>query len=149
MFSFVFGQRDLNYVPSRVISGESQYKQLDLSKNSSKGFLESFEVSVPPEGWTKINPTGGSGWGQVGYGETVSGWQDANFTQLAGGGSKVAYATYNTGGTSNNDQWLVTPAIDVIADDSLIFYLSVLSNYADSLSILVSESEQKLPILLH
>jgi energy-coupling factor transporter transmembrane protein EcfT len=72
---------------------------------------ESFEgASFPPAGWTKLSPDGGTGWTSITNGTTpLPGWNGGVATVPTGGGTKTSYATWNTGGATANDQWLITP----------------------------------------
>ena len=87
---------------------------------------ESFEgATFPPAGWIKLDPDGGTGWASIVAGTTpLPGWNGGVATVPTGGGTQTAYASWNTGGASANDQWLVTPQImNVQASDSLSFWL--------------------------
>lgn len=103
---------------------------------------ESFEgTTFPPAGWVKISPDGGSGWNRQLNGTTpVPGWQGGRITVPPGGGNAVAFCTWNTGGPSSNNQWLVTPRItNVQATDSLKFWVRYWpSYYADTLEVRIS-----------
>lgn len=105
---------------------------------------ESFEgATFPPAGWTKLNPDGGTGWNQQSNGTTpVPGFVGGTVTTPVGGGSKVAFMSWNTGGASSNDQWLITPQItNVQSNDSLKFSLRYWPNsYRDSIEVLISTS---------
>ncbi len=105
---------------------------------------ESFEGTFPPAGWTKINPDGGSGWNQQTNGTSpLPGWDDGVITVPPGGGSKVAYCTWITGGETSNDQWLVTPQLTNIgANDSLKFWLKNFNDgfFRDSIEVWISVS---------
>jgi len=81
-------------------------------------FSEGFEGELfPPVGWTTLNPDGGTGWISLDEGTSpVPGWQGGTADAAPDGGSKMAFATWNTGGETSNDQWLVTPAL--IANDN-------------------------------
>ncbi|MGA9116497.1 MAG: choice-of-anchor J domain-containing protein, partial [Bacteroidota bacterium] len=106
------------------------------------GFTESFEgTTFPPAGWSKISPDGGTGWNRQTAGTSpVPGWTGGAITVPAGGGTAVAFATWNTGGASSNDQWLVTPQItNVAASDSLKFWVRYWPNsFADTLEVRIS-----------
>lgn len=101
---------------------------------------ESFEGTFPPTGWTKQNPDGGTGWAQCADGTTpLDGWNGGTQTVPPSGGNYVAYCTYTTGGSSGiSDQWLISPAISVIASDSLSFYLWFFGAYIDTLDVRIS-----------
>lgn len=103
---------------------------------------ESFEgTTFPPAGWVKLNPDGGPGWNRQVVGTTpVPGWQGGVITAPPGGGSAVAFCTWNTGGATSNDQWLVTPQLTgVSANDSLKFWMRWWPNtYDDTVQIRIS-----------
>jgi hypothetical protein len=108
-------------------------------------FYESFEgVTFPPAGWVKYSPDGGTGWTRITAGTTpLPGWTGGTATPapVAGSGTGMAYATWNTGGTASNDQWLVTPQImNVQSGDSLKFWIRKFSNYADQIQVKISTS---------
>ena len=87
---------------------------------------ESFEgTTFPPAGWIKLDPDGGTGWTSITAGTTpLPGWNGGVATVPTGGGSQTAYCSWNTGGASANDQWVVTPQLtNVQPGDSLTFWL--------------------------
>lgn len=103
---------------------------------------ESFEgATFPPAGWTKLSPDGGSGWNrQLNNTSPIPGWQGGRITVPPGGGTAVAFATWNTGGPSSNNQWLVTPQLtNVLASDSLKFWLRYWPNsFSDTVEVRIS-----------
>ena len=103
---------------------------------------ESFEGTIyPPPGWTKLNPDNGTGWNQQILGTIpIPGWTSGSITVPPGGGNKVAFCTWTTGGTSSNNQYLVTPQItNVQPNDSLKFYLRYWpDSFRDSFEVLIS-----------
>ncbi|HXG00194.1 MAG TPA: choice-of-anchor J domain-containing protein, partial [Bacteroidota bacterium] len=103
---------------------------------------ESFEgTTFPPSGWTKISPDGGTGWNrQLNGTSPIPGWTGGRITVPPGGDSAVAFCTWNTGGSSSNNQWLVTPRItNVLENDSLKFWVRYWpNNYADTLEVRIS-----------
>lgn len=102
---------------------------------------ESFEnATFPPTGWVKASPDGGTGWNRQLAGTTpIPGWNGGTVTTPAGGGTAVAYCTWNTGGATSNDQWLMTPQIaNIQADDSLFFWMRKFGAYADALDLAIS-----------
>ena len=133
------GQRNLNaphYVSDKTIIKKGA--ELNQSKAS---LFESFESSFPPAGWIKANPDGGTGWAKIANGTTpLPGWNGGTVTVPAGGGNNVAYCTWSTGGASSNDQWLITPALDIVAGDFLTFSMQVqnANTYFDHVEILLS-----------
>lgn len=107
-------------------------------------FSESFEdVTFPPAGWVKASPDGGTGWNRQVAGTTpIPGWNGGTVTAPPGGGNAVAFCTWNTGGASANDQWLITPQItDIQAGDSISFWMLLpgyANAYAENVDILIS-----------
>ncbi len=102
---------------------------------------ESFEgATFPPTGWVKASPDGGTGWNRQTAGTTpIPGWNGGTVTTPTGGGTAVAYCTWNTGGATSNDQWLITPQIaSVQTDDSLSFWMRKFGSYVDHLDIKIS-----------
>lgn len=102
---------------------------------------ESFEGSFPPLGWTKLNPDGGPGWNQqTNLTSPIPGWTGGTITVPPGGGEKVAFCTWTTGGAVSNDQWLVTPQLTNIgSNDSLKFWLRYWpDSYRDSIEVWIS-----------
>jgi N-acetylneuraminic acid mutarotase len=105
---------------------------------------ESFEgATFPPAGWVKLNPDGGTGWASITSGTTpLPGWNGGVATVPTGGGTKTAYASWNTGGTTANDQWIVTPQItNVQPNDTLKFWLrkpGYCNNYLDHFDVKIS-----------
>ena len=102
-------------------------------------FIESFETSVPPTGWTVQSPDGGTGWAQVANATTpYPGYAGGTTSVPPGGGGFTAYCTYTTGGTASNDQWLITPQFNVAAGDSVAFQLLFFGAYIDTMYIKLS-----------
>ena len=110
-------------------------------------FFEDFEGTYPPDGWLKLNPDGGTGWEPLEVGTTpIPGWTGGEATACPDGGSWQAFCTYTTGGATSNDQWLVTPQINIQADNVLDFYMIYyFDNYADHVEILISTTVQNDP----
>ena len=116
--------------------------QLD---NPVSSLSESFEGGTfPPAGWTKLNPDGGTGWDrQLAGVSPIPGWNGGTTSVPTGGGTAAAFCTWNTGGATSNDQWLVSPQItNVQPDDSLRFWLLkpgyTSASYLDNIDILIS-----------
>ncbi|MFH0736122.1 MAG: choice-of-anchor J domain-containing protein [bacterium] len=104
---------------------------------------ESFEgATFPPAGWVKYSPDGGTGWNQQNVGLTpIPGWTGGTITPTPNGlgGSKVAYCTWNTGGATSNDQWLVTPQVTGLQSTAnLKFHVRKFGQYLDGLKIKIS-----------
>ena len=109
-------------------------------------WVESFEgATFPPACWTKATPDGGTGWEQIANGTSpLPGWTGGTMTVPTGGGSNAAYATWTTGGSTENDQWLITPAVAVQNNQSLSFYVFWFGHYTDLLDIKVSTTDKNL-----
>ena len=103
-------------------------------------WIESFEgTSFPPACWAKESLDGGTGWAQIASGTTpLPGWTGGTMSVPTGGGTGAAFCTYTTGGTSSNDQWLITPQIAVQNNQALSFYLFWFGHYQDNVDIKVS-----------
>lgn len=113
--------------------------------NNEETLFEGFEENVfPPEGWTKFNLDDGTGWDQIETGEAPPGY-DGSVESAPGGGEKMAFVTYATGGENMNDQWLVTPQIVITEDFILSFYLQYLPFLEDNVDIRISTSVQDDP----
>ena len=110
--------------------------------NPLSSLNESFEnATFPPAGWIKINVAQGStGWNRQLVGTTpVPGFNGGVITSPPGGGNAVAFCNYETGGSSSNDQWLVTPQLTNIQPvDSLRFWLRKFGAYLDHMDIKIS-----------
>lgn len=136
-------ERDYNYVAPQSSLSDNSITNLDfVQTNGAKAFFisEGFEVSVPPSGWTIANPTGGTGWNRQTIGTSpMPGWQGGTITGPAGGGNAVAYCSWNSGGATSNNQWLITPQLNITSGDFLSFYaINYTSTFKDKLEILVS-----------
>ncbi len=117
---------------------------------------ESFETAVPPAGWIKHSPDGGTGWNRQTNGTTpIPGFENlvGTVTTPAGGGNGVAFATYLTGGTVPdingafpNDQWLVTPGVAITtAGTNLTFWVRKFTDLIDNLEVKISTTTNALP----
>ncbi|MBX2975052.1 MAG: choice-of-anchor J domain-containing protein [Ignavibacteriaceae bacterium] len=108
----------------------------------SSTLSESFEsTTFPPAGWTKLSPDGGTGWTRIATGTTpLPGWNGGTATPATGtAGTGMAYATWNTGGATANDQWLVTPQITSVgANHSLSFWMRKFGAYAEAFDVKIS-----------
>ncbi len=94
-----------------------------------------------PANWTTQSPDGGSGWTTVDVGTSpVPGWQGGTVTDHTGATTgAVAFCTWNTGGSSANDQWLISPQVAITNGDALNFWLQRNPDaYADNVDILLS-----------
>ena len=109
---------------------------------SAQTINEGFEGTFPPTGWTIQSPDGGSGWMDTLVGTTpIPGWTGGVITACPNGGLSLAYCSWNTGGASSNDQWLITPQItNVPANYSISFWMKKYFAYADAVNIKVSST---------
>jgi hypothetical protein len=106
---------------------------------------EGFEgATFPPAGWAKFNVGGGTGWQILGAGVTpVPGWEGGTADPAPDGGTQMAFCTWETGGTSSNDQWVVTPQITVTGDTYLSFWMRYWpEDYDDNVEIKLSTTVQ-------
>lgn len=119
-----------------TLAGEA----VECNTISSFPWVESFEsATFPPVCWTKASPDGGTGWAQIADGTTpLPGWYGGTMTIPTGGGANAAYCTWSTGGSSSNDQWLITPQIAVQANQELSYYVFWNGGYYDQLDVKVS-----------
>lgn len=147
LFAFTFsndnGTKDLSQ-RSTTFSSETVVVKGPALDNPLSTLSESFEgASFPPAGWIKLNPDGGTGWTSLTAGTTpLPGWNGGVATVPPGGGTKTAYATWNTGGATSNDQWLVSPQLtNVQSGDSLKFWVrkpGYCNNYMDHFDVKIS-----------
>ncbi|MCB9068050.1 MAG: choice-of-anchor J domain-containing protein [Calditrichae bacterium] len=105
--------------------------------------FESFEdVNFPPANWQKYNQDGGTvGWSSQTIGTTpIPGWGGGIVSGPPNGGARVAFNSWNTGGSNFNDQWLITPQITGVEyGDSLHFWIRNWPfNYIDSVDVRIS-----------
>jgi hypothetical protein len=110
---------------------------------------EGFEgTAFPPSGWAKMNPDGGTGWVSINAGTTpIPGWTGGTATSAPNGGSKMAFCTWDTGGPTSNDQWLVTPQVTVETGMLLNFYMrcAYASQYNDNVQVKLSTTVNNSP----
>lgn len=109
-------------------------------------YTESFEgATFPPACWTKANPDGGTGWASVADGTTpLPGWNGGTMTVPANGGTKAAYCTWNTGGATSNDQWLISPQINIpSANYSLFFEMFWFGSYVELVDVKISTTDNQ------
>ena len=110
---------------------------------SAQSINESFEgATFPPTGWSLLNPDGGTGWRQDTVGSNpITGWTGGVVTACTNGGTYMAFCTYITGGTTSDNQWLVTPQIvNVPTGYKLNFWMNKFGAYTDTVNVLVSTS---------
>jgi hypothetical protein len=107
-------------------------------------WTESFE-SFLPECWSKANPDGGTGWSEIAYGTTpLPGWTSGELLTLEGGGNSAVYCTWNTGGATSNDQWLISPQIAVQENQELSYYIYSGADFKDNLDVKISTTNRDL-----
>lgn len=106
---------------------------------------ESFEGAFPPAGWVKFSPDGGSGWEQITVGTSpIPGWTGGTVTAPPGvaPGSAMAFATWTTGGSVSNEQWLVSAQVTgVQTGDELSFWMKKTFGYADTVRVKISTTD--------
>jgi hypothetical protein len=133
--SKAFSQKAVKYDNPVIVQGTPL-------QTESTTLNESFEgTTFPPAGWVKLSPDGGTGWTRIATGTTpLPGWTGGTATPAnSTAGIGMAYATWNTGGASSNDQWLITPQITGVgANHTLKFWMRKFSSYADNLDIKIS-----------
>jgi hypothetical protein len=132
----------------KVESGTSALKPNPSKAPLSGYYMESFEGTFLPDGWTKqtVNSTH-NGWDQCANGTTPlnSMWEGTQ-TVPPMGGNFVTYCCYMTGYSSSGyDQWLITPQFTVAASDSLKFYIFRYGAFQDSLDVMISTSGNDIP----
>lgn len=106
---------------------------------------ENFEGTVfPPEGWAKLNPDGGTGWEIINVGTTpLPGWNGGVAEAAPNGGTKMVFASWEQGGATANDQWLITPQIVAAEGFEFSFYLRYWPDtYPDQVDIRISTTDQ-------
>ena len=129
-----------------TVTKENYYRynaDVEVISGSTSAFPESFELTTfPPEGWTKFNVGGGSGWNRQTIRSPIPGWTSGTISSPPGGQNAIAFCTWNTGGTSSNDQWLLTPQLSGMAitdSDSLIYWVKCFfDTYADTVEVRIS-----------
>ena len=109
---------------------------------SSNSITENFEgTTFPPAGWAKLTPDGGTGWERGVVGTTpIPGWNGGTIINPPGfTGSGNAFFSYQLGGATANDSWLIAPQLlNVQAGDSLKFWLRKFGTYIDKLEVKIS-----------
>jgi hypothetical protein len=140
-----------NYPGPENLAGEVDGQEVTLTWGGStpppppgEAFEEGFEGAFPPADWAKLSPDGGTGWTALATGTTpVPGWTGGEATAAPDGGSFMAYASWEGGGASANDMWLVTPQLTAAAGDVISFYLRYWPDtYTDNVQILISTASQ-------
>ena len=107
---------------------------------------ESFEnSSFPPAGWSRFTAANNIiTWDRITLGVLPPGWNPGfglETTVPPGGGTAVAFATYDGNGPITNDIWLVTPKLyNLSLTDSLTFWVQVKGGYADNLDVKISKT---------
>ncbi|NPD83684.1 T9SS type A sorting domain-containing protein [Lentimicrobium sp. L6] len=104
-------------------------------------YYEEFEGAFPPAGWMKANPDGGTGFEAIAAGTTpLPGWNGGEAVACPEGGAQMAYASWQQGGASSNDQWLISPMLEAYDGYELAFYMDVpyADSYLENVDILIS-----------
>lgn len=143
--SISYAQKDFSIQKSFTGYDNNTVEPETIVRQSPKsGVLESFEGTFLPEGWTKQNPDQGSGWDRIEDGTSpLPGWTGGSMTIADGAGSFAAYCTWTTGGESSNDQWLISPPVEIDGSSQLSFKLMFYSDYVDNLDVLLSTSDNQ------
>jgi len=125
-------------------STEIKTEYIEVLDNSNLVLFEGFEGSFLPEGWLKISPDGGTGWETLETGTSpIPGWTGGEATACPGGGSYQAFATWSTGGSIANDQWLISPQITIQDGAVLAFWMAYyFDSYRDHVDVLISTTVQ-------
>lgn len=116
-----------------------------VSLDGAAALNEGFEgATYPPQGWLKLNPVAGSGWTTIDAGTTpIPGWQGGTADPAPDGGQKMAFCTWNTGGATSNDQWLVSKQLTMAPGLKLSFHLRYWPNtFADRVQVKISTTVQ-------
>lgn len=106
---------------------------------------ENFDAETfPPSGWITANPDGGTGWTRVEVGTSpVPGWTSGIVTSPFEGPG-VAFCTYNTGGPTSNDQYLITPQLAITAGHRLDFWMQKFPDgYSDEVQVRLSTTDNQ------
>ena len=113
---------------------------LSWNEHLGEELFEGFEGDFPPAGWSKLNPDGGTGWMQLASGTSpLPGWVGGEAIPAPDGGNFMAYASWQQGGASSNDQYLITPEIVVADGFEFSFYLRYWPDeYDDNVDIRIS-----------
>lgn len=142
LLGFSSDPRDRDLTSKRHTTNNPKFVYGPALQSPMSALNESFEgTTFPPAGWTKANPDGGTGWNRQTNGTTpVPGFVGGIVTVPPGGGNACAFESWNTGGATSNDQWLITPQLtNMQSSDSLIFWLRYWPNsYRDSIEVKIS-----------
>ncbi len=135
--------RDYNYVPQKnIIKKHTTKSDIVVKSTNAYQLDEDFNGSSNlPAGWSLQSPDGGTGWEVLAVGTSpVPGWQGGTCTDHTGATTgNVAFCTWSTGGSSSNDQYLITPQVAITNGDHINFWLQRSPDaYADNVDILLS-----------
>ncbi|RKX17569.1 MAG: hypothetical protein DRP35_10715 [Candidatus Zixiibacteriota bacterium] len=135
--------RDYNYVPQKnIIKKHTTKSDIVVKSTNAYQLDEDFNASSNlPTGWSLQSPDGGDGWKVLAVGTSpVPGWQGGTCTDHTGATTgNVAFCTWSTGGSSSNDQYLITPQVAITNGDHINFWLQRSPDaYADNVDILLS-----------
>lgn len=148
-FTFTYSPTSVgNHTATCTISTNGGNITIDLSGTAISGctfsqfpWVESFEGNFPPACWTKYSPDGGTGWAKITAGTSpLPGWVGGTMSVPTDqdAGNAAAYCTWNTGGNTYNDQWLVTPQFALSNNLFLHFYVFWYGAYQDYIDIKLS-----------
>ncbi|HRX07022.1 MAG TPA: MBG domain-containing protein, partial [Kiritimatiellia bacterium] len=144
----------INVFADHSRAGRVYAEPVEIHPGDSAGeglLFESFEdwplqpgQSAPP-GWKKWQEAGGRGWSNTWVGrQPMPGWMSGTNEAPPDpeAGSRMAYVTYTHGGSKTNDLWLISPTIKNVPSNYAVsfWYRSSFSNFADSISVQVSEN---------
>ena len=126
--------------PTEVQYNEDINLSWEAPSTPSASFFEGFEGDFLPEGWSKFNLDGGSGWQALEVGTSpIPGWIDGTATACPNGGLQQAFATWLTAGSPVSDQWLVTPQLTYSEGDTLGFWMGIYrDDYSEHIEVLIS-----------
>ncbi|MCX6164546.1 MAG: choice-of-anchor J domain-containing protein [Ignavibacteriae bacterium] len=102
-----------------------------IEEKFSQPYFEGFEnTTFPPSGWQNINVSGNVTW-MIGY--------------FAHSGTQAAVCAWQTVGIG--EDWLITPRWNILAGDSLVFWLRpfYVGHPPDSLAVRVSTTDSVMP----
>lgn len=131
------GEGELNYLIGIEYAEGTNPEEIILEQG--------FEgATFPPAGWLKLSPDGGTGWTSLAAGTTpIPGWQGGVADPAPDGGTKMAFCTWETGGATSNNQWLVTPQVNVSGETYLAFWMRYWPNtFIDKVEIKLSTTVQ-------
>jgi hypothetical protein len=126
--------------PAEVQYNEDIILNWEAPSTPSANFFEGFEGDFLPDGWSKFNLDGGTGWQALEVGTSpIPGWSGGTATACPDGGLQQAFATWLTGGDPLSDQWIVTPQLTYSEGDTLSFWMGIYrDDWTEHLEVLIS-----------